>query len=221
MYETHSRSRRWGGAPRRWQSFEGYQRIVLTWLRASWIKGSRKFLPWPTSPWCRQRSTFGGNTHHLWTSNILSHLLSLKSQNLIYPLSQKVRKVVYQPSLSHYPSRDNQATEFSTSSAVDAEWTSTSGGHHVETRCRVYSSDRGEQECHVRAFRSNRSRLINDPYSDSQEERITILKSVLAGKGVPFNSHYDLAAPGTQPDPTPVQPVVEEPGDYDGVGLHL
>lgn len=56
--------------------------------------------------------------------------------------------------------------------------------------------------------------------SDSQEERISILKSVLAQKGVPFNSHYDLAAP--EQDSTPARPIVEETHDDDDTGgIHL
>jgi len=59
----------------------------------------------------------------------------------------------------------------------------------------------------------------NKDVIDSQEERVAILKHVLAQKGVPFNSHYDLLPQGSHPTPPTVQSVVER--DDDDNGLHL
>jgi hypothetical protein len=61
--------------------------------------------------------------------------------------------------------------------------------------------------------------------SDSQEERITILKTALARKGVEFNSHYDLD--DLQPQQPATTEFVVDTGAVDSIndddhdGIHL
>jgi len=61
----------------------------------------------------------------------------------------------------------------------------------------------------------------NKDVIDSLEERVTILKFVLAQKGVLYNSHYDPVPPepqSTSPRPS-TEPTIDQPDE--GEGVHL